>query len=759
LETTSKFDVRDYQRILTRRWWFIVIVAVCAGIIGVFISLGLPKTYRASATIVVPESPKGLLMLGGQQQEGQDIALETQALIAQGNQTAVRTAKALAERTDGPPIVVDPSEITADLKTTVQLPDLLRIDATSEDKDKAVEFANQTAVSFLEIMDELRQKQTTNATSYLTDQVEVTRKELEALITQRQQFQKTWGLHVAGTDTAQEAPTGTSSSSSSSNSTTEKSAAPAASTLGTPDMVLSLRSAQSDLAATHGEVAALRQQLAALAQAPATRQLVPNPAYAALQDQIGTSEVALAQLRSHYTDDHPAVREMQLRLQETQASLQKTPPVIESTVPPNPGDRATVEAQLRDAQQREAQFSARVAQLGGTVAADNAKWASALDKEGYLEELQDQIGLKRMAYQELLSQLESKKLDVASQRGQASMVDSALDAKSTAPAWTRTLVFSLALGLFLGFAMALLLEALDDTIRLPEDLTRDSDIRFLGIVPWTGDEPKLVMLDAPKSPPAEAFRTMRSNIRFATLDERAQIIMVTSAGASEGKSMAAANLAAAHAQAGEKVLIIDADLRRPTQQKFFDADATVGLTNVLVGEATLEQAIQQTMVPNLQVLTSGPLPPNPAELLDSPRMTDLLQKARGLADLIILDSPPAIMLTDALLLAARVDQILLIAAAGQVTRDAFDEMLRLLGHARGKILGVVLNKLKLTAGDYYYYYYYYYYEGGQPTGGGHRPRPGTPLPPSPEAGAVAPPITRGPVPPTQTPPGRDDLPF
>ncbi|NLO74394.1 MAG: polysaccharide biosynthesis tyrosine autokinase [candidate division WS1 bacterium] len=707
---SSRFGIRDYQRILARRWWFILTISVCSGIIGVFIVLGMPKTFRAVATIVVPEQSRGVLLLGGQRESGQNIALETQALIAQGNQTALRTAKALAERTTGAPIIVDPSNITDALRTTVKLPDLLRIEATSEDPVKAREFANQTALSFLQIMDELRQKQHTNAQRYLETQMERTRAELQTLINERQRFLKESGLRTVtvGESAGDSGQPGGSFSP----------------IMQEPDMRPALRTAQADLATAQGRLSALRKQHAQLKGVEPERAVVPNPAHAALQQELSTAQAALVQLRARYTDEHPSVQEMKLRVQEAQTALRRSPSTMATMVAPDQTERNEVEASLRQAEREVANLQARVARLNGLVALADATWSAALDKEGYLEQLQDQISLKRAAYQELLTQLEAKKLTVASERGRESMVDSALGARSTAPTVSRTLVFALALGLFLGFAMALLLEALDDTIRLPEDLTRDSDVRFLGIVPFSADHPELVMIDAPKSPPAEAFRTLRSNMRFSALDQPTRLLLVTSAGAGEGKSTVVANLAAACAQAGESVIVIDADMRRPSLHKLYEADASRGLTNVLMGELSLEQALQSTLVPNLRFLPSGPLPPNPAELIDSTRMSELLTEASKLADLVILDSPPAIMLTDALLLAGQVDQTLIVAAAGQVTRDAYNEVVRLLTHARGNILGVLLNKLKLTTGDYYYYYYYYYYyEGGQPGGKRGLPRP------------------------------------
>jgi len=732
----SRFDARDYLRMVLRRWWFILSIGLAAALVGGFIAWGMPKTYRATATVFVPQEPQGVFLLGGGQPPAERIALETQAVIAEGNEVAVRTAKALAERTVGQKIVVDPSEITQAVTATVKPPNLILVEAVSQDPYKAKEFANQTAASFLEVMDELRQKQSTNAQRYLDKQVEKTRAELEELLLKKRQYQRMWGItaittHATGTAPGQGQTV----------------------TIGgeTPDFRGELHEAQANLASAQARVRALEAAYRQAAQQKTTRSVAANPTYTSLLDQLNTAQVALVQLRARYTPEHPAVVEMATRVEEIQAALAKTPATVEVTSPVDPARVAALQTELRAARQSVAELSARVASLQGTVAATEARRSDLLDKEGILEQLQDQIALKRAAYQELLTQLEAKKLSVASERGRSAMVDGALTARATSPNPLRTLIFSLALGLVLGFALVLLLETLDDTVRRPEDLTRDPEIRFLGVIPWTGEAmTELVMLAAPKSPPAEAFRTLRSNINFATIDRRPGTILVTSAGASEGKSVTAANLAISFAQAGESVLILDTDLRRPTQHNLFGVEASVGLTNVLVGELSAQQAIQDTAVEGLRILPSGPLPPNPAELLDSARMGALLQELRTVANIIVLDSPPAIMLTDALVLAAQVDWTILVAAAGQVTREAFDEMVRLMRHARGNILGVVLNKLRLTAGDYYYYYYYYYYDYSRP-----RREPST-GPRRPESATPAAPAAGGPPPP---PPSEDELPF
>ena len=272
-------------------------------------------------------------------------------------------------------------------------------------------------------------------------------------------------------------------------------------------------------------------------------------------------------------------------------------------------------------------------------------------------------------------------------------------------------------------------------MRSPDDILRQTEVDFLGIVPWTEQETRqLVTLETPKSPPAEAFRTLRSNINFALVDTPAKTFLITSAGAGEGKSLVTANLAVVFAQAGQSVILVDTDLRRPALHRYMNCDSALGLTNVLVGELPLEEVLQETGVDNLKFIASGPLPPNPAELLDSSAMSNLISSLREQADIVLFDSPPAIMLTDAIVLASRIEQTILVAEAGQVTRRAFNETVRLIGHARGSILGAVLNKLRATTSDYYYYYYYYHYGYGRRGGeeeepAQEMPERASPLPP------------------------------
>ena len=221
-----------------------------------------------------------------------------------------------------------------------------------------------------------------------------------------------------------------------------------------------------------------------------------------------------------------------------------------------------------------------------------------------------------------------------------------------------------------------------------------------------GDKRHLITFSSPKSPIAEAYRTLRTNIHFSGLDSPYRTIMVTSAGPDEGKSTTLANLAVAMAQAGSRVLLVDCDLRKPVQHKIFELLNQKGLTNVLVEQLKVNEAIQATRINNLSLLSSGPIPPNPSELLGSQRMNELVKFLADEFDIILFDSPPAVAVTDAALLSAQVDGVILVLRAGVARIEMAKQVKELIEKANGKIIGTVLYGINFSGEDYHYYYYY-----------------------------------------------------
>ncbi|MBI1877584.1 MAG: polysaccharide biosynthesis tyrosine autokinase [Chloroflexi bacterium] len=265
-------------------------------------------------------------------------------------------------------------------------------------------------------------------------------------------------------------------------------------------------------------------------------------------------------------------------------------------------------------------------------------------------------------------------------------------------------------GLFLALGFILLMEYLDNTLKSVDDLSQSLGLTVLGAVGRIDGkqyQDKVIASQDPFSPVSEAYRMIRSNIQFMSVDRPAKIIMVTSPTPGEGKSTTAANLGVVMAQAGLKTIIIDADLRRPTQHQIFQVPNLNGLTDLLCSpELEIKGHLKKTNVPNLHLVTCGVLPPNPSELLGSQRMGQLLVSLNELADVVIFDSPPAVAVADAAVLSNRVDGVVLVTQAGKTRREVARQAILNLQQAGANIFGGILNRVSKKGGGYYYHQYY-----------------------------------------------------
>jgi non-specific protein-tyrosine kinase len=215
---------------------------------------------------------------------------------------------------------------------------------------------------------------------------------------------------------------------------------------------------------------------------------------------------------------------------------------------------------------------------------------------------------------------------------------------------------------------------------------------------------ELITVSEPRSPVSEAYRALRTNLDFASLDQTLKTMVVTSAGVGEGKSTTLANLAVVSAQAGRKVILVDADLRRPTLHQIFGLNNDTGLTTAMMDEAALASPpLQETGIEGLSVLTSGPLPPNPAEVMGSRRMEEVIAALTERADQVFFDTPPVVAVTDAAVLATKVDGVLLVISAGKTRREYARTAVQRLEQINARLVGTVLTNVQMGAGFKGYY--------------------------------------------------------
>lgn len=333
-------------------------------------------------------------------------------------------------------------------------------------------------------------------------------------------------------------------------------------------------------------------------------------------------------------------------------------------------------------------------------------------KENIPPELQAQASQAVSLWATLYEKYMSLRIAEALEQRGLEVIEVAEPGVKVSPRITRNVILALFLGLILGIGMAFLVDYLDDTLKTREDFERYYETSIIGEIaratPAGEEEREIVYHTKPESPAAEGFRNLRTNVQFLNLDGSTRLLMVTSANPKEGKTSVVMNLGAALAEMGRKVLVVEADLRRPVMDKFLAEKQDKGITDVIMGTATLEEAVAETGSENLYVLMSGPKPPNPAELVSSQAMQDLLDRLKEEYDYIIVDAPPVLAVSDAIAMASMMDGVLVVASHGIADRDAARHTMELLGKVETRILGVVINNVEM-AGRYGYGYRYGYY--------------------------------------------------
>ena len=330
--------------------------------------------------------------------------------------------------------------------------------------------------------------------------------------------------------------------------------------------------------------------------------------------------------------------------------------------------------------------------------------------------LQQEAESNRGLYDMLLKRLKESSITAESRAINIHVVDMAdIPKVPVKPTVKLNIILAILTGLVMGGGLAFFIEYLDNTVKTPEDLKNYFNLPFLGSVPnYKVDDPnsELVVLNDPKSTASEAYRGVRTGILFSTPGHSPRSLLITSAGAKEGKTITCANLAIAMAQSGQRIMIMDSDMRRPRLHKIFNLPNERGISNILVGDCSWRDAINLSPVTNLSIITSGPIAPNPAELMGSDRMQDLIKEVSGEYDRVILDSSPIGAVTDPVVLSRFAEGVVLVIKVGETVRDLVANSLRRLQDVQAHVLGAVLNNVNIGKNNYYYYQYYYYGEDG-----------------------------------------------
>ena len=401
-----------------------------------------------------------------------------------------------------------------------------------------------------------------------------------------------------------------------------------------------------------------------------------------------------AQLSEKFGDKHPEIVKIKSAIQNAHLKLQTEVNKIVQSV------RTEYQAALA----QENSLAYALSQQKGEALSMNRKGIeySVLDRE---------VQSSKQLYESLMQRAKETGVSSELKSSNIRVIDQAERPRSPiVPRKGLSLMLGFLVGTILACGLAFFFEYLDSRIKTPDELKAHLGLPSLGMVPalekksWSGGEPMIHTGVPPNF--VEAFRTIRTNVLFSSAEEGSRVIVITSTGPGEGKTTVASNLAIGFAKAGQRVLLVDADMRRPRVHEVFGHKQEPGLSNLMVGNAKASQSVHKTAVPGLWVLAAGHNPPNPAELLGSQRFRDFLNSLKEHFDFILIDSPPVMAVTDAAIAANAASGVLFVVGAEMTSRHAARAAVEQLEQGRARFIGAILNRVELERNAYYYSHYY-----------------------------------------------------
>jgi len=410
-------------------------------------------------------------------------------------------------------------------------------------------------------------------------------------------------------------------------------------------------------------------------------QFAADPTIVALNAQIALASNELARLRQHYKEGHPEIQKLLLQLDQAQKAKDKQGAQIV----------AALHAEYEQLQKREGELRA-------AIDTEKAQAASQSRKAAELDALKKEAESAKGLYDVLLQKLNETDIAASIRSNNVTVVE-----RATAPSYPirpnkkRIAGVGGLLGMLLGVALVLARDYLDNTIKDPEEIERYLHVELLAAVPQYDEENVHFV--------TEAYQNLRTALIFGRKDERGQIVLVTGTVPQEGKTTTIVNLGKLLASSGEKVVLIDFDLRRGQLHSRVGLTREPGVTNFFVNHEDIDTLVRPTRVPNLFAITTGPLPPNPPAILTRPNMPDFLDRLRGHFSWILVDSPPLASVTDAQLLARYADLTTFVVQYNNADKKLIRRNLAALRKVTDTVLGVVLNAVNVRAKGYYYYYY------------------------------------------------------
>ena len=678
-QSENKLHFLDYWRVVKSRKEIILAVVLLVVLTGMAYTFTMPKVYMANARISVREDALDVPVFDRQFLSAYNpFFLKTQYEIIQSRPILHQVVQNLdlqqkwavkygAEggslRREDAYMILNKSVRVNQYRDT----SLIDIQVYSEDREEAARIANEIANVYREQRLSLKRREVKRGVDALENELQKQQERVDAAENELERLRKQGGVSVLQR--------------------------------GVRIDKMRLQSLEADRIAARVDMLVREARLNQLESLKgeelmnASAYIVNDQSLLILRKQLVDTEVQIKLLLENYGLNHPEVRRLQAGLDELRVKLDAALEGLKK------GIRADYEVS-------KAKYEALEAELQEARAADIASEAEQILP---FERAERNVDIQREILTALRARVAQQGIELEVPRTPVEVVEPAEpppENRFVSPKIMFNLLLSGIIGLVAGIGLAFFIEYLDTSVKTVDDVERHLGLPVLGIIP---QKVRSLMEEGPDSAHAEAYRVLRTNMQFARKgDEPGGAFAVVSGGAGEGKSTTLFNLAYVCAQLGDRVLVVDSDLRRPVQHTFLGLSNRFGLTNVLLREAPVEEAIKATSVPNLHFLPSGKLPRTALGLLDSQRMRDLVRNLKARYDVVFFDSPPIVGVSDASILASEVDGVLLVVQYRKYPRDISARARRMLDNVGATVMGVVLNNINILRDDNYYYYHSYY---------------------------------------------------
>jgi capsular exopolysaccharide synthesis family protein len=682
---------------LRRKLLFLGIFVLLFALLGGAAATWFKSTYRARSLLAIGESqPLGFLQVPQTRPRGKTpsstLSGKTFATIVEGLPMASR----VAHRLGGDTLDIPVKEVHRAIKAEFYDPELLEITASARQPGVAIALANAAADEFVEYNRDQIRKELSESATFIQRELGNVSNELALINTEINEFKKREAVTNLEAEVQEKLDSVT-------------------------EFEKSKLLAEADRAEQRARYEEVRDLLFDRTQVKLSP--LEDPGVQALLKQAADLEAELERVSTEYGESHPkrALAEGRLRATRDQleAAMQST-----QAAAPIPDDRyyASLRTELTSSAIRLTGLDARIRSLTGAIETGRGQLASLPPKQFELRGLLLRESVTEAKYRRLLERLEDIEVEIEGIQGNATVLDMAVTATPEASR-VMVLLFAAILSAIGAAGAVMTVEYRDNTIKSPEVIANVLRMTNFGTVPRIQGMGRKWLENASNDHAFEHYRKLRANVRFSSVKRPIRCMMVTSSGPGEGKSSTVASLGVALAQMDQRVLIVDADLRRPSVWRVFEVESVPGVTDVLTGQIDLEAAIKPSGFRNLDLLTSGPIPPNPAELFESEQMDNLVKRLREHSkyDMVLFDSAPTLLTTDTPVLAAKMDGVLVVLEAGKTTEEQGLMTKEMLVNSGARVLGAILNKSRSSSAGYYYYGAG---QNGDPRGKGKGPRDG-----------------------------------